>query len=222
MSMSNIDYIIGESNFEKIRSKIASILADEFSNQKSLISTALLTETDQDVIDDYNISLNAIPNKVWEERFRRPSEGEYPVVNVFLQNNPLNDLIGNENQTGTNTFGIEFYMSAKDTDTDRGDKLSAIKLQRLIGITRHIIMTPHYLTLGFGAGFIGHRSAQNMIYAQPEDGVSNADNVIMGKLDIIVKSREDVEKLDGVLFDQNDTTFKLFDTEKGFFWTTNN
>lgn len=209
--MANLNYIIGESNTEKTRSQIAAILADELSHQKALIE-AEVTPTPEMLL-----TLASIPEKVYEERFIRPSEGEFPVLNVILVNNPINELTGLEQQTDMCQFAIENYSKAKSKETEDGDHEASLKLQRCLMLCRHILMSPHYLTLGFDPGFIGGRTVSNLQISQPNDGIDNG-YLINGQLTVNVKIKETQNRLEGVPLLESGTTHRLYDTDKGYFY----
>ena len=119
--MSKINGILQYSNYEIVRSKIASILADELANQASLNQTALTEEEakpdpDEALIAFYNLNIDCIPGEVYEERFIRPQPNEYPLINVVLTNVPLDQGTSNTKQEGVNKYQIEFYQQAKDKE----------------------------------------------------------------------------------------------------------
>lgn len=209
--MSSIDYIISESNTEKVRRQIAFILADELSNQKALI------EAETTPTSEMLLTLNSIPSKVYDERFVRPSESEFPLLNVVLVSNSLSDLTGFEQQTDTARFGIEAYSTSKSSSSRDGDNDAAAKLQRLLMLCRHIIMSPYYITLDLAPGYIGHVSASNLQISQPDEGVENG-YLINGQIVINVKIKETQNRLEGVELSVSATNHRLYDTEKGYYY----
>lgn len=231
--MSVITQIIDKANFELVRSRIASILADELANQKSLNQAELVIEEakpepDPLIIAALELNISAIPDKVWEERFKRPQPKEYtinPLINVIFVNAPLADLQTVSTQNGDDTFMIEIYGGDREPPEEEpdneGDSLSSIKLQRCLAICRSILMSPNYQRLGFDAlpYFVGKVSAGGMQVSQPDDGADNTNNLIYGKFNLTVKISETVEQVTGVLEESSETTYKVSD-EKGYFWTT--
>ena len=231
--MSLIENISFGANFEIIRARIASILADELAAQKALNIIALAEEEakpspDEELIKQYQLNIDSIPDKVWEERFRRPQESELPVLNVVFSQAPLNDLITTSTQVGEDKYTIEVYQGSPDKDVDttrkRGDELATLKLHRLLGICRSIIMDRNYIALGFNTtgqpNIIGGRRAENIIIAEPDEGTNNSFNLIMGKVDVTVKATEEVVNLAGVELAINETTLQYKDYENGYYWTT--
>lgn len=231
--MSVITKIIDKANFELTRSRIASILADELSNQKVLNQAALDAENlkpipDPVIVKALELNLSAIPDKVWEERFKRPQAEEYtinPLINVIFTNAPLSDLQTVSTQSGDDTFMIEVYAGDREPPEEepnnKGDSLSSIKLQRCLAICRAILMNPNYQRLGFNIlpYFVGKVSAGSMQVSQPDEGADNTNNLIYGKFNLTVKISETVEQVTGVLEGSSETTYKVSD-EKGYFWTT--
>jgi len=106
--MSLITQIIEQSNFELVRGRIASILADELDNQRALNQTALDLEEakpspDPVIIANLELNISATSGRVWEERFKRPQPPEYtkfPLYNVIFSRAPLNTLQTVSTQSG--------------------------------------------------------------------------------------------------------------------------
>lgn len=223
--MSEITQIIPYSNFELIRSKIASILADELANQKTLYQAALAAEEakppaeqDASLIAFYNLSIDCIPSVVWEERFFRPQPEEMPILNVVLLNVPLNEGTNNTGQVGENKYQIEVYQQAKSKSGQYGDVLATEKLHRLLAIIRVILMDRNYVDLALSNQIVRRRQVQDIIIGLPNLGADDANSSIFGKLDLLVKSVESVTDLDGVTAQIGLTNMKIFDSEKGYFW----
>ena len=171
--MSKIDYILGTSNFELVRSKIAQILLIELTNQKALNVAALALEEakptpDPGLIAEYELNISCIPDVVWEERFIRPQPCDYPMVNVVFTNAPLNEGTSHSVQIGENKYQIEGYTDAKSKDSKNGDVLATLKLHRLLSICRNIIMDRNYVQLELeGQNIVGYRRVEDIVIAQP-------------------------------------------------------
>lgn len=223
--MSELTQIIGYSNFEIVRSQIAAILSDELTNQLALLNAAKPYPAEKDV--EYSLSEKSIPSRIWEERFKRPCAEEYNngvVINVLFAQAPLNDLQTVSNQTGDNTYIVEVYAGEREPNVsepiNEGDSLAAMKLERSLAQCRSIIMNPNYQTLGFPKPyFIGKVSVSNIQISQPDDGNDNSANLIYGRFTITVKMSEGVEAIQGTPGAIGQTTMKLYDTEKGYYWT---
>jgi hypothetical protein len=212
--MPEINYIISESNLEKVRTRIAFILADELSEQAALI------QAETSPTEEMLLTLESIPERIYEERFVKATESEYSLINVVLMNNPLSDLTGFEQQTDKARFNIEVYTRGVSEDGKEGDTQAAIKLQRLLMLCRHILMSPYYTTLGFEPGIIGSRVASDLEIIQPDKGIENG-YIINGQFSLIVKVLETQQKITGVPLLESGTTHRLFDTNKGFYYQIN-
>ena len=224
--MSNIPFILPYSNFEQIRSKIASILADELGNQLALNRTSLDIEENrpspnQDLIDFYELNISCIPDRVYEERFFRPQPAEMPLINVVLLNVPLNEGTSHASQIGENKYQIEIYQSAKSTENEGGDTLATIKLHRLLAIVRSILMDRNYIDLGL-TSIVGRRQVQDISIGLPNIGADNANSMIFGKMDLLVKSTEAITDLEGVPLQISNTNMKIYDSDKGYYWEIDN
>ena len=237
--MSVITQIIDKANFELVRSRIASILADEFENQRVLNQAALDIELakptpDLLIVASLELNLSSIPSssdgsvRIWEERFKRPQPEEYtvfPLLNVIFANAPLNTLQTVSTQDGEDTFMIEVYAGDREPSEEdpknEGDSLASARLQRCLAIARAILMNPNYQRLGFDTlpYFIGKVSANSLQISQPDEGADNTNNLIYGKLNLTVEISETSEQIAGVTEALSQTTYLVSDT-KGYFWTT--
>lgn len=225
--MSKISNIIGPGNFEIIRTQIALILATEFAEQRvknqAVIDDTEATPAEKEVSQ---LNLDSIPTEVWEERFVRPQPGEYPLVNVVLTNVPLTDGTSHSVQLTEDKYQIEVYQNAITTDDGGGDYLATIKLHRLLSIIRGILMDRNYVRLGFDTApfIIGSRRCEDIVIAQPNFGANDSNYSIHGKIDLLVKTNEEVEDITGVplLISNTDNTIKLLEKENGYTWTIDN
>ena len=227
--MSKLLNIVSESNFELVRSRIASILADELANQLTLNIAAKAAEEskpepDPVLIALYDLNIASIPSKVYEERFFRPTTQELQaetMVNVVFVDAPLDENTTVSTQIGDDRYMIEAYAAGKTNSNDNADKIATLKLQRLLAIVRAILMNPNYINLGFDTSplIVGKRICNNIQIGQPDDGGDNADAMIRGKIDLTVKVHETIEPITGVVLALNESTLKLYDSEKGYYWT---
>ncbi len=227
--MSEITDILGYSNFELIRSQIAFILADELAKQKELNVAALALEIvkpepDPILIELYELNIACIPSKVWMERFRRPSEEDFPMLNVVFINAPLDELQSHSTQIGIDRYQIEVFQMARDSkegaERVTGDVHASKKAQRLLALCRLILMDRNYESLGF-PGLVGYRQVREISMAQPDTGTDNSFNAVGGKLDVLVKIGEYVTDLTGNPLYINLTNMKLED-EKGYHFEIDN
>lgn len=223
--MSKITDIISYANFELIRSKIASILADELSAQLALNTAARTAELAKETPDAalvalYDLNISCIPSKVYEERFIRPTPSEYPLINVVMTNVPLNEGTSNTVQYGVDKYQIEFYQNSKSNVSNDGDVRASIKLHRIMAICRSILMNREYDQLDLGT-MIGYRIVQDIMIGQPNTGADNADHAIFGKFDLMVKAGEEVNNLEGDELLESGTTMKIYDSDLGYYWEIN-
>lgn len=182
--------------FELIRDRICEILADELPVQS---------------IVEYDGSLDAT---VYCERFIPFDKTDIPCVNVLLAKGIYNNKAVVK-ADGTYTYNVDCYMSAKSSVGVQGDTVSAIKLQKLIGICCAILENPQYNTLGFARPFISHTEVSEIAIADPKNN-QDAVNVMMGRISFVVRVPENVDALLPRLLVGFDTQVKLGLTEKGY------
>ena len=219
--MSKIDHILGASTFEIVRAKIASILSVELANQIVLNQAVIndgVSTPEEKAASQFNI--DSIPSKVWEERFRSPIPQDYPLLNVVFIEAPLNESTGHSRQIGIDRFQVECYQHAKKTTEKWGDELASIKLHRLLGICRKILMDRNYYNLELPE-MIGWRNVQNITIGQPDEGTNDAYSTIFGKFDVLVKTEECVDDLTGDALLESITELRLYETNKGYSWQVN-
>jgi hypothetical protein len=196
--MSLINGIIPPQNFELVRDRIAEILTTEVANQFILTSNP-----------DFDLD-------IWIERSIPFDKEELPTINGNLATGSFS---GHTQKTtdGTYTYFIDCFTKAVSTDDDKGDQLASIKLQRLLGICRAILEDPKYKTLGFSPPSIFNRHCESLSIAEP--GKQDAASSVMGRLSFIVKVPETVELITPILLGRNDTRVKLFETDRGYFYS---
>lgn len=222
--MSKITDIIGYSNFEVVRDKIAEILAIELSNQKSLNELALINEElkpnpDQLLIDLYKMNISCIPNKIFLEKMERLNPIDFPYINVVLINVPLDESTSQEYQIGINRYQVQFYQTANNTENESGDTLSTKKLHRLQAISRAILMDKNYTQLDLDIKFgVGSVRVEEIITSPIEEGSDTSGFETVGKFDVLVKITETVNDLTGVLLEISSTNFKINESEKGYYF----
>lgn len=193
---------IATQSFELVRDRIAEILADELPEQ-FVLSTAS---------SDLKSVLQA---EVYTERVVPFDKTDLPCINVMLSSGDYNNQ-DVQKVDGAYTFFIDCYTSAKNKADERADKLANIKLQKLMGVCRAILMDAQYKTLGFAAPFIMNRK----VTALAIGNISQQDsaNVMMGRLNVSVRVIESVNLKEVDLIAGFETTVKLYETEKGFLW----
>lgn len=194
--MSVINGIISSQSFEIVRDRIGAILADEFANQ------ALLTGDP------------ALKAKVFVERFIAFGHSELPAINILFDREEFVSRTAVDAQ-GLSRYIVQCYTSAKTDDVERGDTKAMIKLQKMLGIVRAIIMDPKYVTLGFANPFIWNREIESITVADP-GRTPDATNSVTGRIIVLVKMPETTELISPTLAAGFDTTVRLEETEMGY------
>lgn len=168
-------------NVELIRDKIASILATEISNQKSLATLAnknpnlwdfkVYTERSNPIENFLNIDENAsLANNL-------------PIVNVWFDNYNIEDKSSNavEKQTINGTFNIDIYALGISKNNPSqghlsGDELANRETQRVFRLVRNILMAGDYTYLKL-RGIVGKRWIQSVTAFQPDSSGQNMQQV---------------------------------------------
>lgn len=190
-----ISGIIPAQNFEVIRDAIMSILYAEMRNQEALTSTELV-------------------KSYYSERFVPPDETEFTLLNIQFAGGEY----GNKDQRivdGEYVYYICAYTSAKNTPAQDADKAATLKLHKVLGIVRAILMNPLYKTLGLTAGFIGN-TLLSKIQIPKNDDFQDAANSIMGYVEFRVRASENVILIDPIPLAGSVTQVKLYLTDKGY------
>jgi hypothetical protein len=199
--MSKIVGIIPPQAFEIVRDRIGEILADEINNQYTVA-------TDQP-------KLNAT---VWVERFFQFDQTELPAINIML-NDGSYDGQTNIQADGTYTYNIDVHIKAKSRAGEKGDKRSMLNLHKLLGAIRAILDDPQYVTLGFANPFVMKRHVKKIAIADPNGNDTEA--VVMGRLTFEVKVPEKYNLKVPQVIPTYNTTVKIAETDKGYFYTSN-
>lgn len=202
--MALLTEIIQQQNFELVRDKIGAILAEELAGQAVLnfsekALTGVVVHVDRSVTFDHT---------------------ELPAVNVFLDGGTYdNETI--EKQDGSYSYNIDIYTASKTSQNVSGDKNSLRNLQRLCGIIRAILQSPHYLTLGFSRPSVSVRSVKSI---QIQDPRLNQDalNTMYGRIILDVRFIEMAEQFKPVVSGGSDTEVRLEEGDKGFFYVVDN
>jgi hypothetical protein len=199
--MSKITGPIPPQSFELVRDRIGEILADEINNQFAIVTN--------------NPDLKAT---VWVERFFPFDETELPAVVVMLAKGSYDGQTQIQ-ADGTYTFNIDGHFRSKSKADGKGDKKAMLNLQRLLGVMRGILDHPEYTTLGFQNPFVMKRHIKDISIADPNGNDVSA--VVMGRLTFEVKVPEKYNLKVPGLISGYDTTVKLEETEKGYYYSSN-
>lgn len=199
--MSKITAKITRQGWEYIRDRIAEILADELNAQVTM---------------DYpSVDIDA---QVWVERTNSFDKTELPAINVSLATGSWENK-NQGSQDGTYIFNIDCYALAKTKGADSGDTLSAIKVQRLLGICRYILEDPIYKTLGFEPPFIMRTGCKDVNIASPPN--EDEKNVAMGRITFSVTANEKNQLLVPKLIAGYKTQIKVNGTDEGYLYEGN-
>lgn len=198
--MGLIETAIGESGFELVRDRIASILLDELETQ------FLLT---------YDTDLEAI-DKVWIERIIPYDKEELPAINVSLSKGDYD----NKSRDGIRSayvFNIDFFANSKKVGIEPGDKLANLKIQKLMRFSRSILENAIYETLAFNKPFIERVYVSSILIAQPnpkEDALTSA----MSRIIFNVVLTETTSPVSARVLGNYYTSVKLAESDLGFFY----
>lgn len=199
--MSKINTVIPKQKFEYIRDRVFEIIMSEFEGQ---------------YLQSYDPDLDL---SVFIERSTPLDKTELPGIVVSLAAGNF----GNKNQgsvDGTYQINIDHYTSAKSAAGVSGDTYAAKKLHKILGISRAILEDPIYKTLGFTPPFImkSFISELNIAAQNKED----AENTSMGRLVFNVVANETSKLLIPDLIEGYNTSIKIDNSGKGYFYKGEN
>lgn len=199
--MAKIGTIIPKQAFELIRDRIAAILNDEIANQ------FLLT-------NDHSLKL-----KVVTESINPVNTPNLPVVNVnFASGKYDSKNYGGSISASPYTYNIDVYTHSNTIGNYDGSYLSAIALQKILGVCRYALEHSAYKTLGFVAPFIQRVYCSEVDIAN--SGKNDMLNSMMGRLTFNV----DAIEITGLKIPETivgyETIVKIENTEKGFVYSS--
>jgi hypothetical protein len=198
-----IDTLIPQQNFELILNRIGEILTVEKERQ------ILLGNYDLDDV------------QIYKERSVPFMQSELACVNVSLFSGEFQEETQMQTQ-GFYRYIIEVLTNAKSEDVSddndgRGDRISAIRMMRILGIIRAILMDARYMTLGFARPSVGHRKIERMFFMGPPHQDANTSR--QGRIELLVKIPETPASfVTPVDLAEHFTRVTLNDTEKGYIW----
>lgn len=196
-----IENIIPRQGFEIVLEKIAVILFEELTRQKSL----------QTLGDDFGVYI---------ERQTAYDKNEGIVISVGMDGA---DYVG-KNQfdvQGNTTYFIDLYTTGDETLVTTGDNNSRFLTLKWLGMMRSILSSTKYKTLGFQPGLIGGTMVEK-IQNQLSYGNGDANFIKFARITFSVRIQENQEMWTSIELQGNDTTIKINETEKGFKLTFNN
>lgn len=194
--MPQINDLIGEKSFEKVRDRLAEILADEITNQSELAGSTLQNAP------------------VYTERFVPFSDTEIPAVNVMLARGDYN-LYTAVTQDGTYMYNVDCYHKSKTTADGRGDMLATKKLQQLVGVVQTVLSHHKYRTLGFAPPFIERVEVKDIKFADPTN-TKDSNSVVMSRLSVLVRVPEGIDPDTVVLLGGFNTSVKIANSVDGY------
>ena len=201
--MTLLTEIIPIQNFEIVRNQIGAIIKLELEGQASL-------NTEE---------AELLSASVFVERTKKIDHTETPLINVLFDNGVPNSQDTNT-QDNTYAYNIDFFTGSKTNQDEEGDKLSRFKMNRLMGVVRAILESPHYRTLGLATPSVMNRMITNITAGGPIDN-EDSRNVMFGTLTLGVRISETTEQFKPIPLQGSDTTVKLEDTEKGYQYILN-
>lgn len=193
-----IDYKIERKRFEQIGDQLGAILTDEMYRQGQ----------DFEVDECREVT-------VYRERITTIDAEEKAVVNVLYAETGF-DNKHQGSSAGSNTYYIDIYAVEPSTRSgEDGDKLAALKLQRLMGIVWEILEHPIYKTLSLAAPSISGLMVANMEIVNAKENDS-ALAMTFGRITVNVRAVEETGRSAGNALTSSITQIKLVETEKGY------
>lgn len=190
--MAKINSIIPTQNYELIRDAIGSILYTEIRNQETL--------TGDSFVQSY-----------FAERFIPPDETEFPCINIQFSGGDYD----NKDQTLVDGAYVYYIAAFTSGNGQEGDKTATLKLHKILGLVRAILMNPVYNNLGFTKHVIKSTLISG-IKITTNETVTDATNSIMGYVEFKVKAIEDVSLIEPIPLASSITEVKLYLTDKGY------
>jgi len=188
--------------FERIRDRMFEILVEEFAGQ---------------VLLGYDPELEV---NVYKERSNAIDKTETSAIVVGLaKGNWSNKHQGS--QDGAYQFFVDHFTKSKSNSEGDGDTLSALKLQKIMRVTRAILEDPIYKTLGYAPLPVPFIMKTYFSTLDIADGNNrDANNIEMGRLVFNVVANETSKLIDPPLIAGYKTTVKMDGTGKGFLFPT--
>ena len=198
ISSVNIDSINFEkATFEAVRDRLALVLVVNFPIFKQYFEAKKVEEEakptpDQALIDNWQLSIDSIPDKVYIERFTAVGSDEDRYLNVTFVSNPFSDENSVISQSDSAVFFIESTANARFSGDDSGDKRATLKIHRLLAISMDILRHGDNITLQFDRKdgvILSTPNIRNFIVGQPNEPKQSVP-VISGRFEYSVKIDE--------------------------------
>jgi hypothetical protein len=197
-----LNFNIGQQNFELVRDRVAIIVKEELDNQATRQTNTELT------------------GNVFIERFDLPNEDEGTVITVNVDQCQYDNqtAISQSNETRLN---IDVYCDSYQTESAPGYERSGKKAGRLAGLIRAILQNPVYDRLKFANGIVERRSVSSIRFARVSDE-QDARFTRMARIELVVRVNETVTGISPIVADGYDTQIRIAETSKGYKLTYNN
>lgn len=199
--MARINYAITDDYFEIIRDKIAEILLDELPNQATLLNNPDLNFT-----------------QIWKERTTNFNLNELPALNLSTSEVGYNDKFPGERYT-TPVYFIDIYVSKIHEQNNNADQLSMDAGWRIARVIQGVLDHDEYKDLTI-APFVRH--AEVRVTRAGEADSDGGGKVSIIRVEYMVDTYSSQGALDPEQILGSDTTVRLNDTEKGYFYQINN
>jgi hypothetical protein len=195
--------IIPSQRFELIRDAIGRVLTAELANQKILAG-------------DDGIFIN-----IYLERMCPIDKEELPLVNIVYADTEFPEEPTSMTSLGDNKYLVECYVNGESDSSGDGDKKAAVRLAKIMGMIRAILMNNRYLHLDFSEKFIQTRKVKSITRTQPRIA-NDALNTVSGMIEVHYLAEEETELETGTLEAYLGTVVKLSDTDKGYKYVIEN
>ena len=190
-----IPTIIPECGFEKIRDRVAQILATELPSQAYMSG------------DD-------LPQIVYLERTYPLDDTEQSAIIVTVGSIKY-DWQTVVQANSEMTIYIDIMCAAESDEDDRSDKKAILKLHKLIRYVRGIIEHSSYIRLGYSPSIINGRHITSVDINRGED--NDLRTSVMARLTLEVSVPEINGTMQGIEVGSSFTTVKLNESNLGYF-----
>lgn len=198
--MAIINYPIPSANYRVIFGNIAAILLDELSNQFTISS-----DPDLNIVN------------IWKERNTSFNPSEFPTINITLSAVATTQKF--QKQTDVDpVYFIDIYVVKSSDNGFNGDELGADSAWKVANVVDHILSYPNYRTLG---GFPNVKHTEVTRRSTGEVESEDGTKCMVVRVELTVSTINTSEPIAPIELKGNDTTVKLGNTEKGYFYTLN-
>ena len=194
-------------NFELVRNRIGLILYNEFEFQ-DYVSTDPFFQRPQIKVEK-SVAFDST---------------EIPLINVSLSHG-IYDNKDVQKTDGTYTYNIDCYTKGKEQVIEgekiSGDTLSAIRLERMLGIVQAIFDNPVYMTLNFARPSVSRVTVENINVRDTEKENQDALSTAMGRVQLSVLVPEANDLITPSALESYQTNVRLGLTQQGYIFNDN-